>query len=85
MIELLVIIVLCGLLGWKDYQGRKERRELIQAVIAKNAAELANLQTIDKLRIEPVRQDTPDLIPETQLSDTEWEKILIDQAKEQQA
>jgi hypothetical protein len=80
MVELLVIIVLCALLGWKEYQGRKERRELIQAIVSKNAAELANLQTIDKLRIEPSREEvSPDLIPEQQITDAEWDKFIREQ------
>lgn len=80
MVELLVIVVLCALLGWKEYQGRKERRELIQAIVSKNAAELANLQTIDKLHIEPSKEEAnPDLIPEQQLTDEEWGKFIQQQ------
>lgn len=80
MIELFVIVVLCGLLGWKEYQGRKERKELIQAIVSRNAAELANLQYIDKVKLTPEKTNTQtDLTPVDQLSEEDFQKYILEQ------
>ena len=39
---LIVILILCGLLGWKEREGRLERSKLINAILAKNAQDMVN-------------------------------------------
>lgn len=55
MIEIaltLVIFALCGLLAWQINESRKERKSLMNAIIAKSSEELANLELADKTRID---------------------------------
>jgi len=78
MIELIllaVIVVLCILLAFMEYQNRKERAKFLNALIAKNAQEMQGLEHSDK--IDPNKKSPlPDLIPSENLTDEEWyEKI----------
>lgn len=55
MIELgfsLIIIALLGLLAWEKYQNRQERSKFINALMSKNAEEMANLDLSDKTKIK---------------------------------
>ena len=82
MIELIllgVIIILCGLLGWKEREGRLERNKLINALLAKNAQEMVNLDLADKTQI---RADVPnpakggEFVPSENLSQEDWEEAI---------
>jgi uncharacterized membrane protein len=42
-----VILILSGLLGWEKRESRLERAKLINALMAKNAQEMANLDLAD--------------------------------------
>ena len=81
MIELGVIIVLSLLLGWKEYSGRKERSKLINALMAKDAQDLVNLEMADKTQIKVQQPKPPDMVPMEQISDDEFEKYISQQAK----
>lgn len=81
MVDVAVILVLTILLCFKEYQGRKERRELIQAVVARNATELANLQYSDKIKVEMQPENpNPDLTPVEQLNDEEFDTFILQHA-----
>lgn len=81
MIEVVVIIVLALLLGWERYCSGKERNKLINALIAKDAKELADLDFVDKLKPEkekPLPEESEDLIPidEMEAESKEFEKVV---------
>ena len=76
LILLGVIIILCGLLGWEKRENRLEHAKLINALLAKNAQEMVNLDLADKTQIKtqvPVKED---LVPEADLDQEEWEKVI---------
>ena len=76
MIELGVIVALVALIGWQEYQNRKERNKLINALMAKDAKELSDLEFVDRIIPEPKVERPPDLIPVSDLSDDEFEKYI---------
>ena len=80
MIEIVltsVILILCGLLGWKEREGRLERNKLINAILAKNAQEMVNLDLTDKTAIKAqIPQKEPDFVPQENLELDDWEKVV---------
>ena len=77
LILLGVILILCGLLGWEKRENRLEHSKLINALLAKNAQEMVNLDLADKTEIKT--QDVvkkEDLIPERDLDQETWEKVI---------
>ena len=80
MIEIVllgVIVVLSGLLGWQDYSNRKERKSLINALLAKDTHELVELELADKTKIKekPTKKEE-ELIEMSNISDKEYEKLI---------
>mgnify|MGYP001592765409 FL=1 len=72
-----VILLLCGLIGWKEREARLERSKLINALLAKNATEMVNLDLADKTQIKTeVPSKEPDFIPPENLSQEDWEKVV---------
>ena len=76
LILLGTIISLCALIGYMINQNRKERSKLINALISKSALEAAQLDMADKVDVK-VDKPQPDLIPESELSLDEWEKMVL--------
>ena len=80
MIEIVligVILALCGLIGWKEREARLERAKLINAILAKNAQEMANLDLADKTVIKAnVPEQKPDLVPIENLDQETFEKVI---------
>ena len=81
MIEIVLVIVIFGLLvllGWREWNDRKERSKLINAIIAKNAIEAANLDLADKteIKVKPDNQESPYVSMEN-LSDEEFKKAVL--------
>ena len=76
---IIVVIALCGLIGWIDYNNRRERKHLVNALMAKNSAELRDLDFVDQvgptLKTEPTT--TSNLVPVDQLSDEEFEEQIL--------
>ena len=70
----LVIIVLSALLLLQDRAHVKEKNNLINAVIAKSAAEKAQLDVTAGLT--PPKSTQPELTPSENLTDEEWEKVV---------
>lgn len=78
MIELGVIIALVCLIGWQEFNNRKERAKLINAIMSKNNQEFKDLELTDKTAIKVApNSELPDLIPTDQLNDEDWEKAEI--------
>ena len=76
LILLGVIIILCGLLGWEKRENRLEKSKLINALLAKNAQEMVNLELADKTEIKTETVKEPDLVPEADLDQDTWEKAI---------
>ena len=72
----LVIVALCGLVGWLEWNNRKERAKFLNAVLAKDAQEMVGLDLADKAEIDKVKADEqPDLVHESELSNEEFMKL----------
>ena len=74
----LVIAFLTCLLGYGEYQNRKERAKLINLIVAKDAKEAVNLQLADQTKIEPAKpeQELRDIKSLDELSDEEYDKFI---------
>ena len=77
MIEVLTIVALLVFIGVKEYLFVKERKTLLNAVLAKNTQELKDLELIDKTKInlKPAKPKKSDLVPLEELSDEEFYKV----------
>ena len=71
-----VILILCGLIGWKEREGRIERNKLINAILAKNATEMANLDLADKTQIKAEVPKPSDFVSPDNLSQKDWEEAI---------
>lgn len=71
-----VIIVLAGLLGWEKRENRLERSKLTNALLAKNAQEMVNLDLADKTQIKTEVPKQSDFVPQENLSQEDWEKAI---------
>lgn len=83
MIELLLgaLIVsdlaVIALYAYSERLNRFERGKLINALIAKSETSFLNLEMTDKVRpIEPNQPTTNDFIPESDMSDDEFYKMI---------
>ena len=77
MILLGVILILCGLLAWKEREGRLERNKFINALMSKNAQEMANLDLADKTQIKAeVPNKESDFVSPDNLSQEDWEEAI---------
>lgn len=77
-----VILILCLLIGWMEYNNRIERSKFINALIAKNSEEMVNMDLSDKTKVEvnvPKKQE--DLIPLDSLSDEEFMEKVVGEEK----
>lgn len=79
MIELGVIVVLAILLGFQEWQNRKERAKFINVLISKNAAELASLEFVDKVNPKDTKPIEDPLVATADMSDDEFEKYIQEQ------
>lgn len=76
IVLLLVIVVQTVLLGWFEHNARKERKSLVNALMAKDSQELLNLELADKTKIAVTPEEKPDLTETSSLSDEEYEKVI---------
>ena len=75
----LIILVLAALLIIRETQAQKERAKFINALIAKSATELRDLELTEKVKpIQPEMPAEPNLVPEAELSDEEFFEKVID-------
>jgi len=81
MIEIALAIVALaqsGLLWYVLNSQKEERNKLINAVLAKNAEELANLDVIDKLKPQKKAKIDDAMIPVENLSDDDFKKYVLE-------
>ena len=71
-----VIVVLALLLAWKDWLYGKERTKFLNALIAKNATEVVNLEMAQKTKPMQREEQNPDIVPIESLTDDEFEKVI---------
>ena len=71
------ILLLAGLLFYEKQEGKHERQELVNALVAKSVNDFRDLKLADKVKpIEPPERIEPNLIPEGDLSDQEFKQII---------
>ena len=63
-----VIVILSLLLGWKEREARLERNKLVNALLAKNAQDMVNLELVDKTKIN-IKPQEPEFIDTANLPD----------------
>lgn len=78
MIEIAVILILAGLLGWEKHQNRIERAKMLNMIVGKDTTEIANLEMADKTKIDVSQPKEPDLVPEEQISDEDFQKYVLE-------
>ncbi len=71
-----VVISLCGLIGWLDYNNRKERSKLINALMARTPEQLRDLEFVDK--VQPIKMETEqsDLLPLDKMTDEQFAEMV---------
>jgi uncharacterized protein (UPF0305 family) len=70
MIEIITIILLMAYIGYKEYVVGRERKELIDRIMAKNLTELRDLKMADNVKIEVQKEPSMEAISES--SDEEF-------------
>jgi len=66
-----VILILSVLIGWMDWNNRKERKSLINAIKAHDPVDFANLELVEKTKIETEVKE-PDLTPLDEVDDKKF-------------
>lgn len=79
MTEIFLGIIIIGLLGeraYKDRLDRIERKNFVNALKAKNATELRDLNMVEKTKIDFGAPKQAEFTPESEVSDDDWRKAL---------
>ena len=71
-----VIVALIGYIAYERYEMRKERNKYINALLAKDAAQLRDLEFVDKLKIPKEEKVPNDLVDTKDLTDKEFDEII---------
>ena len=71
----IVIAVLVGLIAWQEWNNRKERAKLINAIIGKNAQEVASLDLADKTEISN-KPPHVDIMPLENMDEEDFDKVI---------
>lgn len=80
-----IIIVLLAAFIFYVQEANKEKAKLINALVSKNPEDFRNLILADKVQqIKTPTQVAPDLVPENQLSQQEWENAIHETLNKQQ-
>lgn len=84
LIIALLAIVIIGILTYIIYhlleRHTQQQNKLINALIAKNPDQMRDLTLADKVApIKPQEQSQPDMIPETQLSEEDFDRAIQDE------
>ena len=76
IVLLAIIVLLCGLLGWKEREAWIERAKFINALLAKNAQEMVNLELAGKTQIKTEIPKPSEFVPPESLSQKDWEEAI---------
>lgn len=74
----LVVFALCGLLGWLDWNNRKERSKLVNALMSRTPEQLRDLEFVEKVNpahLKP-KPEVQDIQPLSQLSDEDFAEAV---------
>ena len=71
-----IILALLAFIGWKERETRLLNNKLINALLAKNASEMVNMDMADKAEIKVQQPQEPDLVPMDQLTDKEYTEAI---------
>jgi predicted negative regulator of RcsB-dependent stress response len=74
----LVIVALIVLIGWQEWNNRKERAKLLNAILGKTVQEIASLDLADKTVIK-ANTDKPEITPFENMSEEDFGKIIAKQ------
>lgn len=86
MIEFVILLlvgVICAQLYFQhrtDKLNREQTNKLINTIISKNVSELSQLELTDKTQITKVEVPPAQFIPESDLTDEEFAKIIKNEA-----
>lgn len=72
----IVVIALVSLLAWVDWNNRKERSKLINALMSRTPEQLRDLEFVDKVQPPKLDKSEPDLVPADQLSDEDFTEMV---------
>lgn len=81
MIELGVIIALLAYIGWKEYSSRKERSDLVDIIVSKDADDLTKIRLAKQTKIKVEPEPEPDLMP---IDDMDVDSREFKKVKEQE-
>lgn len=84
MTELVLLAVILGLIGvilYQEYSNRLDRSKLVNALIARSANDLRDLQVADQTKIQIRQENKPaEFVSTDQMSSEEWDKYIEDQS-----
>lgn len=75
----LTVFALCALIAWLDWNNRKERSKLVNAIVAKTPEQLRDLEFVEKVQPANMKPTTPDLTPVEAMSQVEFDTYLEEQ------
>jgi hypothetical protein len=81
MLELIIIVLLL-FIAVQEYLNRKERKGLIETIIAKNLQDLGDLET--KRAFKPLADKTVDIVPVSDLTDEKFDDYIKKVNEEEQ-
>ena len=74
----LVILAQFGVIGWLEYNNRKERAKFINALVAKTTNEFRDLELTEK--VEPIKPPVinkePEFIHESEIPQNKFEELI---------
>jgi len=73
MLEL-IIIVLLVFIGVQEFLNRKERKHLVETIIAKNLQELGDLEA--KRSFKPKVEQPPEFVPVSELDEDKFDDYI---------
>jgi hypothetical protein len=80
MIQTLALVIvalgLTALIAWLDWNNRKERSKLINAIMAKTPEQLRDLEFVDKVQPAKMTTPNPDIVPIEQVSDEDFAEMV---------
>jgi hypothetical protein len=82
-ILLLVIISLVGLIAWMEWNNRKERKTLLNAVMTDNSTDYTNAEMMDKTKIVIPQPTETDLVKPEDLTGEEFKNMIAEELKEE--
>lgn len=72
----LVIVCLLVFIGWREREIRSERSKFINALLAKNASEMASLEFVDKVKPQDTQPTVDPLISTADMTDEEFDEHI---------